>query len=142
VDTINCPGCGAPTPPGTQQCAYCGQYLRGANELPSSPQDKAVPQQAWTQGISPEGFSNGSYDNVNYTAMPFRQAVSILDNLPIPLQVADPGDYCPPSLGFGERTISRTEDGRYFLFPEDRHCTVEEAHKILLQIYESNPGDV
>jgi hypothetical protein len=81
------------------------------------------------------GYSDGSFDVIEYPALPLSQALSILENLPVPPKVDDPGEYCPPALGFGERNVSRVDDGRYFLWPEDRFCTVEEARKILLEIY-------
>ena len=67
--------------------------------------------------------------------MPLSQALEILKNLPVPPQVEDPGNYCPPALGFGERHVSRMEDGVYFLWPENRLCSLEEARRVVLQIY-------
>ena len=121
-----CPGCGALVDPTVERCTYCGQVIATA-------QERWLP--AWTQGISSGGYSNGSYDVVEYPAMPLSQALQILRTLPIPPQVNDPGDYCPPALGFDERQISRLEDGRYFLWPEDRPCSLEQATQIVLQIY-------
>jgi hypothetical protein len=125
-----CPGCGASLSPTTQRCPYCGQWLQApgvANQDPWLP--------AWTQGIARDGYSDGSFDAVEYPAMPLSQALQILERLPVPPRVQDPGEYCPPSLGFGERSISRTEDGRYFLWPEDRPCSLEQARQIVRQIY-------
>jgi len=73
--------------------------------------------------------------------MPLSQALQMLKRLPIPPQVRDPGNYCPPALGFGERNISRMEDGAYFLWPEDRACSLNEAEMIVRQIY-GYPGDL
>jgi hypothetical protein len=67
--------------------------------------------------------------------MPLSQALQILKRLPIPPRVPDPASYCPPAVGFDERNISRMEDGRYFLWPEDRSCSLEEAVQVVLQIY-------
>lgn len=90
---------------------------------------------AWTQGIASGGYSDGSFDVLEYPAMPLSQALQIVEKLPIPPRVQDPGNYCFPALGFGERQISRMEDGRYFLWPEDRVCSLEEARQVVLQIY-------
>jgi len=103
-----------------------------AKEASTQP-EKWVP--AWTQGIASGGYSDGSYDTVDYPAMPLSQALQMVETLPRPPYVDDPGSYCPPALGFGERNISRMEDGRYFLWPEDRPCTLEEAREWVLQIY-------
>lgn len=128
--SLNCPGCGALIDPSAERCAYCGQW----NQTPiTMTQDRWLP--AWTQGIASAGYSNGSYDIVDYPAMPLSQALEILKNLPVPPQVEDPGNYCPPALGFGERHVSRMEDGVYFLWPENRLCSLEEARRVVLQIY-------
>ena len=94
--------------------------------------------QAYTQGMSPEGYSDGNYDVVDYPAMPLSQALEMLKRLPVPPRVDDPGSYCPPAVGFGERQVSRMADGRYFLWPEDRTCSLEEARQVVLQIYGQN----
>ncbi len=131
-NSSRCPGCGVPIEPTAKQCPYCGQFFQPQ----ASSEERWLP--AWTQGIADMasgGYSNGSYDVVDYPALPLSQALNILKTLPIPPRVPDPGNYCPPALGFGERNISRTEDGGYFLWPEDRFCTFEEARRILMQIY-------
>ncbi len=125
-----CPGCGAPVDPARERCPYCGQQLRAAG---TGGQEPWLP--AWTQGIASGGYSDGSYETVDYPAMPLSQALQFVENLPIPPRVPDPDNYCPPALGFGERQISRMEDGRYFLWPEDRDCSLEEARQVVLQIY-------
>jgi hypothetical protein len=125
-----CPGCGAPVAPARERCTYCGQWMRVPD---AKDQEQWLP--AWTQGIASGGYSNGCYDVLEYPAMPLSQALQIVEKLPIPPRVQDPGSYCPPALGFGERQISRMEDGRYFLWPEDRACSLEEAGQVVLQIY-------
>jgi hypothetical protein len=125
-----CSGCGASIDPAARRCSYCGQW----NPAPNGG-DPGRWIAAWTQGIASEGYSNGSYDVHAYPAMPLSQALQILETLPIPPRVPDPGSYCPPALGFGERNISRMDDGGYFLWPEDRACSLEEAKQVLLQIY-------
>ena len=89
----------------------------------------------WTQGIAESGVANGSFDLVEYPNMPLSQALEMLNRLPIPPKVPDPGNYCLPSLGFDERSVSRNEAGGYFLWPENRNCSLEEARRIVLQIY-------
>ena len=63
------------------------------------------------------------------------EALDILYNLPIPPATEDPGNYCPPVLGFGEQHVYRTEDGSYFLWPENKKCTLDEAKAFLKKIY-------
>jgi hypothetical protein len=133
-DVLRCAGCGAAINPYQERCAYCGQWNQAVLR---EQQDPWLP--AWTQGIDSNGLSNGNYEVVQYPAMPLSQAIELLNKLPIPPRVPDPGSYCPPALGFGERQISRMDDGRYFLWPEDRACSGKEARRILLQIY-GRPG--
>ena len=128
--SYRCPGCGAFIDPGTQRCAYCGQWVQAAGGAES---ERWLP--AWTQGMADGGFSNGSYDVQKHPAMPLSQALQIVERLPVPPRVSDPGEYCPPAIGFDERQISRMEDGGYFLWPEDRPCSLEEARQVVLQIY-------
>ena len=129
-DLSKCPGCGAAINPYKDRCPYCGQWYPTASH---SERDPWLP--AWTQGLDGRGLSNGDYDIVEYPAMPLSQALDMLKKLPIPPRVPDPGDYCPPALGFGERMVSRMEDGSYFLWPENKECTREEGRQIILQIY-------
>jgi hypothetical protein len=129
-DLLQCPGCGAAINPHEERCSYCGLWNQAASR---SEQDPWLP--AWTQGLDSNGLSNGSYDIIEYPAMPMSLALSMLDKLPIPPRVPDPGEYCPPAIGFGERLVSRLEDGSYFLWPENRECTREEARQIILRIY-------
>ena len=129
-ETLRCPGCGAAINPYEERCSYCGLWHQAASH---PQQDPWLP--AWTQGLDGKGLSNGCYDVVEYPAMPMSQALDMVGRLPIPPRVPDPGDYCPPALGFGERMVSRMEDGSYFLWPENRECTREEARQIILQIY-------
>ena len=129
-DVLKCAGCGAAINPYQERCSYCGQWVQAALR---EGRDPWLP--AWTQGIDSSGFSNGSYDVVDYPAMPLSQALHLVNRLPIPPRVPDPGNHCPPAIGFGERQISRMEDGSYFLWPEDRACSREEARQIVLQIY-------
>jgi len=121
--TLRCSGCGASIKPASRQCSYCGSWIQRPSAAPQA--EKRLP--AWTQGIASGGYSDGSYDTVDYPAMPLSQALQLVERLPIPPRVDDPGSYCPPALGFGERNVSRMEDGRYFLWPEDRPCTLEDA---------------
>lgn len=88
----------------------------------------------WTQGITSDRQSDGSFDAVDLI-LTYMEALDILYNLPIPPTTEDPGNYCPPTLGFGEKNISRNEDGSYFLWPEDKTCTLDEAKAILKKIY-------
>ena len=125
-----CPGCGASLDPLAERCGYCGQWNPGRA---AKAEERWLP--AWTQGIAEGGYSNGNYDLVEYPAMPLSQALEMLNRLPVPPRVADPGNYCPPAIGFDERNISRLENGGYFLWPEDRACTLEEARQVVLQIY-------
>ena len=127
-----CPTCNKDYETGKRFCRHCGDALV---DRPETQQQSEVRLAAFVQGLSGDGHSDGSFDAVEYPAMPLSQALQILERLPIPPQVQDPGEYCPPALGFGERNISRTEDGRYFLWPEDRSCSFEEARQIVLQIY-------
>jgi hypothetical protein len=129
-DVWRCPGCGAAINPHEERCSYCGQWYPTASRPGGDPW---LP--AWTQGLDSHGLSNGDYDVVKYPAMPLSQALSMLNKMPIPPRVPASGDYCPPALGFDEWMVSRMEDGRYFLWPEDRACTREEARQIILQIY-------
>ena len=129
-DMYRCAGCGASINPYQERCAYCGRWT---SNVPAQDRDPWLP--AWTQGLDSNGLSNGCYDIVDYPAMPLSQALYLLSKLPIPPRVPDPGDYCPPALGFGERMVSRMEDGSYFLWPENRECSREEARQIVLQIY-------
>ena len=129
-DVWKCPGCGAAINPHEERCSYCGQWYPTASRTERDPW-----QPAWTQGLDSHGLSNGDYDVVEYPAMPLSQALSMLNRMPIPPRVPAPGDYCPPALGFGEWMVSRMEDGSYFLWPENRACTREEARQLILQIY-------
>jgi len=132
-NSLPCPGCGMPIELTVKQCPYCSQIFQ-----PQTPsEERWLP--AWTQGIADMasgGYFTGSYDAIDYPALPLSQALHALKNLPIPPRASDPGDYCPLALGFGERNISRNDDGSYFLWPEDRSCAFDEARRILLQIYE------
>lgn len=133
MEASNCPTCGAPLPPTSEWCEFYGQYIQRPAAPVQKTEERVLP--AWTQGISPEGFSNGSFDVKDIPAMSLSQALGLLERLPIPPRVNDPGNYCPPALGFGERNISRMEDGKYLLWPEDRSCSLEEAQKVVKQIY-------
>ena len=72
--------------------------------------------------------------------MPLSQALALLESMPVPPQVANPANYCPPALGFGERNISRLENGGYFLWPEDEDCSLEMARQVVELIYSGNAG--
>ena len=134
MGSSKCSGCGTTIDIAVDRCPYCGE----PNEaMATAAQERWLP--AWTQGVADGGFSNGSFDVVDYPAMPLSQALQILKTLPVPPHVKDPGEYCPPALGFDERNISRMEDGGYFLWPEDRPCSLEEAIQVVLQIY-GHPG--
>ena len=133
--TTVCSGCGAVLDPTLERCAYCGQVNPSATE---AAQERWL--SAWTQGISQEGYSNGNYDLIEYPAMPLSQAMQILRRLPVPPRVKDPGNYCPPAIGFDERNISRREDGSYYLWPEDRACSLQEAEMVVRQIYGYSSG--
>ena len=129
-DALICPGCGAALALHAESCKYCGH---------ANPQRVKQAQErwleAWTQGLAPGGYSNGNFELTEYPAMPLSQALEMLERLPIPPDVPDPGNYCYPTLGFDERCISRQLDGQYFLWPEDRFCTAEEARQVVLGIY-------
>jgi hypothetical protein len=125
-----CPGCRAPIELAAERCPYCG-HLNPIAAIAA--QERWLP--AWTQGIAEGGFANGSFDIVDYPAMPLSQALQIVKTLPIPPKVKDVGNYAWPALGFDERSVARADDGRYFLWPEDRYCSQEEAIGIVMQIY-------
>lgn len=133
---IQCPACNAPYEPDQKKCPYCGHYIHAPETAPSFPQptDEAkLP--AWMQGISAEGQPNGSYDIKEYPPLTLAQSFELLNMLPIPPAGVDPGEYCPPGLGFGERNISRNADGSYFLWPQDKFCDLAEAQNVLRSIY-------
>lgn len=133
MEASNCPSCGASVPVGRTTCSFCGQHFR-----PGRGEEARLP--AWTQGISAEGYSDGNFDAVEYPAMPLSQALALLESMPVPPQVANPANYCPPALGFGERNISRLENGGYFLWPEDEDCSLEMARQVVELIYSGNAG--
>ncbi len=147
MKTSNCPACSAPLHPQAESCEYCGQYIQrqaqpGQPPAETSSDDDWEPVEedglrlpAWTQGISDEGWANGSYDLKEYPTLHLAEANWILENMPIPPQGIDPSIYCQPALGFGERNISRNPDGSYFLWPEDRFCTLEEAKQVIQGFY-------
>ena len=130
MSSTKCEGCGNAIDISVERCPYCGALNQ---QLAAAAEERWLP--AWTQGIASGGFSNGSYDIVDYPAMPFSQALTILKTLPIPPKVPDPGEYCPPAIGFDERHVSRYDNGQYFLWPENRFCTLEEAIQVVKQIY-------
>lgn len=129
----NCPACGASVPPQSNQCPYCGQYVVSTQPA-AAPQDSGPRLTGWLQGIGPDGRSNGSYD-VTERPFTYMEALDIVYNLPVPPRGRPPGDYCPPAIGFGDRNISRMENGDYFLWPEDRTCGQDEAKRILKEIF-------
>ena len=98
--TSKCPGCGAPLSLNADQCSFCGQYIERTVQFNTDQQGSAAsdaphvqpgnviisvpPQEAWTQGISADGRSNGSYDAVEYPALPLKDALRILESMPVP----------------------------------------------------------
>ena len=132
----NCPACSAPIPPRSEQCPYCGHYIVSSTPTPAAPapQDTAPRLRGWLQGIGPDGRSNGSYDTTerHFTYM---EALDLVYNLPVPPRGKDPGEYCPPAIGFGDRNISRMDNGDYFLWPDDCNCDQNEAKKFLKDIF-------
>lgn len=130
----NCPGCSAPIPPGSNQCPYCGQYIVSSGTAAPPPQDIGPKLTGWLQGIGSDGRSNGSYDTTERT-FTYMEALDIVYNLPVPPRGKPIGEYCPPAIGFGDRNISRMDNGDYFLWPEDRNCDQAEAKRILKEIF-------
>ena len=136
AQVIQCPSCKAPYDPAENRCPYCGNYIHAPEVKPSLPQpaDEAkLP--AWTQGLSVDRQSDGSYDVLEYPPLTLAQAFELLNTLPVPPANVDLGEYAPPTLGYGERSISRNSDGSYFLWPEDKNCDLAEAQNFLKSIY-------
>jgi hypothetical protein len=124
-----CPTCEIDYEPGKKFCGHCGTALVTKAE--------PICLDCWTQGLSHDGRSDGSFEFRNYPVLSLAEALRILETMPVPPADEDPGDYCWPNLGFPDTTqsISRMDDGTFFTMPEERTFSLEEARQWLRGIY-------
>jgi len=92
---------------------------------------------AFTQGISENGRSNGSFELIEYPDLPLYKALEILKNMPMPPRNWDTGKYCPPTLGFGKFMVACVARGKYIAAPDNELLSFEEASQIIEDIYVS-----
>ena len=95
---------------------------------------------AWTQGLTEDMKCNGEFNPVDMRDMRLSQALHIIRNMPnLPPEQKRNRDYCPPQILFEEKlAISHIEKGKYYVFPMNRFCTLEEAEEIIINHYKQH----
>ena len=138
-----CPTCNIDYEEGKKFCKHCGTRLI---QKPTAPRAPEVRLQAFTQGISADGRSDGSFDSRDCPALSLSEALEILEKMPVPA-ATDPGEFCEPTLGFHPSSggsISRSENGDYYIvhteegqveLRTDWGCSLEQVKQYLRQIY-------
>lgn len=83
-------------------------------------------KQAWTQGIGPDGESDGSKD-VREFECSLPDAIQIVQSLPI-WTCKDREETCPPVIGFDRVNICRLDNGDFYSWPDSVTMTsVDDA---------------
>ena len=136
---LHCPTCNTDYETGKQLCRHCGSALV---DRPETQQQPEVRLTAWTQGISSDGRTDGSFNARDYPALSLTEALRILEDMPVPPVDEDPGEYCWPTLGFPDRvgSVSRMDNGDFFSFPDERTRSLDKAKQWLNQVYSAATG--
>jgi hypothetical protein len=133
-----CPSCDAPAEPEDLYCGHCGAELV-PEVSPVDEPDAELRLPAVLQGVAPDWSCTGSFDAAEYEGLTYEDALGVLNALPRPPDDTDPGQYCWPNLVFEDGTsVCRApegDDGDYFLYPEDRYCTLPEAEAAIRELY-------
>lgn len=71
----------------------------------------------WTQGIGPNGESDGSFEAREF-ALTLQEAGVLVCSMPPCKIVQDAERYCPPAFGFDRLNICRMETGKFYTWPD------------------------
>jgi tetratricopeptide (TPR) repeat protein len=130
-----CPLCDSVVRRGVIMCQSCQEFIVGSKDVEGLSND--VVKDVIVQGMTLNLESNGDFEAIEFSDMPFSVALYILENMPIPPDTLKPVDYCSPSINIeGKWNIARIESGEYNIWPEGVNCGLQEAKDYLIRAYD------
>jgi len=97
---------------------------------------QSAARDCWTQGMTPDLQSNGSFEVVEMPGLTLAEAERIVQAMPVCPTVAERENYCPPAFGVeGSGNVCRIENGDYYLWPDSARGEVYFALAWLRSIF-------